>query len=148
MAAVPTTVCPIVASTVYVSPVARPPLAITDFVTVYVPPVWPELNAVVEVIHRSSGLAVLAHPDRYGLSPRMMQALFEAFDHAGGDAVEVNAEGRFGSSTQVRLARQFGFALSSGSDFHAPSKGVPDLGDAVEIPGTLPAIWQQLRAAA
>jgi hypothetical protein len=114
----------------------------------YVPPVWPELNAVVEVIHRSGGLAVLAHPDRYSLSPRMMQALFEAFDQAGGDAVEVNAEGRFGSSTQVRLARQFGFALSSGSDFHAPGKGVPDVGDAVEIPGTLPAIWQQLRAAA
>jgi predicted metal-dependent phosphoesterase TrpH len=114
----------------------------------YLPPVWPELNAVVEVIHRSGGLAVLAHPDRYSLSPRMMQALFEAFDQAGGDAVEVNAEGRFGSSTQVRLARQFGFALSSGSDFHAPGKGVPDVGDAVAIPGTLPAIWRQLRAAA
>ena len=114
----------------------------------YVPPVWPELNAVVELIHRSGGLAVLAHPDRYSLSTRMMQALFEDFDQAGGDAVEVNAEGRFGSSTQVRLARQFGFALSSGSDFHAPGKGVPNVGDAVEIPGALPAIWQQLRAAA
>ncbi|MEO8005638.1 MAG: PHP domain-containing protein [Betaproteobacteria bacterium] len=114
----------------------------------YVPPVWPELNAVVEMIHRAQGLAVLAHPDRYSLSPRMMQSLFEAFDQADGDAVEVNAEGRFGSSTQVRLARQFGFALSSGSDFHAPGKGVPDVGDAVEIPGALPAIWQQLRAAA
>lgn len=114
----------------------------------YVPPVWPALESVVEMIHAGGGLAVLAHPDRYRLSPRMMESLFEIFSAAGGDAVEVNAEGRFGSSTQVRLARRFGFALSSGSDFHAPGKGVPDVGDAVEIPGALPALWQQLRAAA
>ena len=114
----------------------------------YVPPVWPELDTVVELIHSAGGLAVLAHPDRYRLSPRMMESLFETFSAAKGDAVEVNAEGRFGSSAQVRLARRFGFALSSGSDFHAPGKGVPDVGDAVEIPGALPAVWQQLRAAA
>lgn len=111
----------------------------------YVPPVWPDIARVVEWIHAASGQAVLAHPDRYRLSPRMLRSLFETFANAGGDAIEVNAEGRFKSSAQVRLAREFGFALSAGSDFHAPGKGVPDVGDATAIPADLPAVWQRFR---
>jgi len=76
----------------------------------------------------------------------MMQTLFEAFAESGGDAIEISSDGRFKESAQIRLARQFGFALSSGSDVHAPGKGVPDLGDVTEIPAGSPAVWQQLRA--
>jgi 3',5'-nucleoside bisphosphate phosphatase len=113
----------------------------------YVPPAWPELARAIEWIHGASGQAVLAHPDRYRLSPRAMQSLFEAFARSGGDAVEVSGDGRFKSSVQVRLARQFGFALSSGSDFHAPGQHVADLGDVTEIPSGVPAVWQRLRTA-
>ena len=112
----------------------------------YVPPSWPDLARAVDWIHSAAGLAVLAHPDRYRLSPRMMQALFEAFAESGGDAIEISSDGRFKESAQVRLARQFGFALSSGSDFHAPGKNVADLGDVTEIPAGIPAVWQRLRA--
>ena len=110
-------------------------------------PAWPDLARAVDWIHGASGQAVLAHPDRYRLSPRAMQSLFEAFAQSGGDAVEVSGDGRFKSSTQVRLARQFGFALSSGSDFHAPGQHVADLGDVTEIPTGVPAVWQRLRTA-
>jgi len=112
----------------------------------YVPPSWPELAQAVDWIHGAGGLAVLAHPDRYRLSPRMMQTLFETFAESGGDAIEISSDGRFKESAQIRLARQFGFSLSSGSDFHAPGKNVADLGDVTEIPAGVPAVWQQLRA--
>jgi predicted metal-dependent phosphoesterase TrpH len=112
----------------------------------YVPPSWPELSRAVDWIHAANGQAVLAHPDRYRLSPRERQALFEAFSEGGGDAIEISGDGRFKSSAQIRLARQFGFALSSGSDFHAPGKDVADLGDVTQIPEGVPAVWQRFRA--
>lgn len=113
----------------------------------YVPPSWPELAKAIDWIHCAGGLAVLAHPDRYRLAPRVMQSLFEAFAQGGGDAIEISSDGRFKGSAQIRLARQFGFALSAGSDFHAPGKNVADLGDVTEIPAGVPAVWQRLRAA-
>ena len=112
----------------------------------YVPPSWPGLAQAIDWIHRAGGQAVLAHPDRYRLPPRAMQSLFEAFEQSGGDAIEINSDGRFKASAQIRLAQQFGFALSSGSDFHAPGKNVADLGDVTEIPTGAPALWQRLRA--
>ena len=112
----------------------------------YVPPCWPELSQAIDWIHCAGGQAVLAHPDRYRLSPRAMQCLLEAFRQSGGDAIEISRDGRFKASAQVRLARQFGFAVSSGSDFHAPGKNVADLGDVTEIPTDVPAVWQRLRA--
>ena len=112
----------------------------------YVPPSWPELAQAIDWIHHAGGQAVLAHPDRYHLPPRAMQSLFEAFGQSGGDAIEISSDGRFKTSAQIRLARQFGFALSSGSDFHAPGQNVADLGDVTEIPTGVPALWQRLRA--
>ncbi len=112
----------------------------------YVPPSWPELAQAIDWIHRAGGQAVLAHPDRYRLPPRALQSLFEAFGQSGGDAIEINSDGRFKASAQIRLAQQFGFALSSGSDFHAPGKNAADLGDVTEIPTGAPALWQRLRA--
>lgn len=112
----------------------------------YVPPCWPELAQAIDWIHAANGQAVLAHPNRYRLSPRERQALFEAFGQCRGDAIEISNDGRFKFSVQIRLARQFGFALSSGSDFHAPGKNVADLGDVTELPAGVPAVWQRLRA--
>ena len=112
----------------------------------YVPPAWPELDQAIAWTHCAGGQAVLAHPDRYQLPPRAMQALFEDFASGGGDAIEISSDGRFKASAQIRRARRFGFALSSGSDFHAPGKNVSDLGDVTELPIGVPAVWQRLRA--
>jgi predicted metal-dependent phosphoesterase TrpH len=113
----------------------------------YVPPSWPDIANAIAWIHCAGGQAVLAHPDRYRLAPRVMQMVLEAFAQSGGDAIEISGDGRFKSSAQIRAARRFGFALSSGSDFHAPGKNVADLGDVTEIPVGVPAVWQRLRAA-
>jgi 3',5'-nucleoside bisphosphate phosphatase len=112
----------------------------------YVLPSWPELGQAIAWTHCAGGQAVLAHPDRYQLSSRVMQSLFEDFASSGGDAIEISGDGRFKASAQIRRARQFGFALSSGSDFHAPGKNVADIGDVTEIPTGMPAVWQRLRA--
>jgi predicted metal-dependent phosphoesterase TrpH len=113
----------------------------------YVPPCWPDLVQAVDWIHRAGGQSVLAHPYRYRLAPQEMRSLFEAFAQSRGDAIEIAGDGRFKSSAQIRLARDFGFALSSGSDFHAPGRNVPDLGDVIEIPAGERAVWQQLQNA-
>ncbi|HKB82551.1 MAG TPA: hypothetical protein VKD04_05010 [Burkholderiales bacterium] len=111
----------------------------------YVPPAWPQLALVIDWIHCAGGQAVLAHPDRYRLAPRVLQSLFGDFAQCGGNAIEIGGDGRFKASAQIRLARHFGFALSSGSDFHAPGKNVSDLGDVTEIPPGVTAVWQRLR---
>lgn len=112
----------------------------------YVPTCWPNLAQAISWIHDAGGHAVLAHPDRYRLAPRIRQSLFEVFASRGGDAIEVSGDGRFKSSAQVRLALQFGFAVSSGSDFHAPGHGVPDIGEAIPLPSGVPALWERVRA--
>ncbi len=112
----------------------------------YVAPCWPELRLSIDWIHSAGGQAVLAHPSRYRLAPRQLQSLLEAFAQSGGDAIEIAGEGQIASPAQLRLARQFGFALSSGSDFHAPGTNVPDLGDVARLPAGLPTVWSRLRA--
>jgi predicted metal-dependent phosphoesterase TrpH len=112
----------------------------------YVPPVWPVLAQALQWIRCAGGRSVLAHPNRYRLTPHTMQGLFEAFATSGGEAIEISADSHSGRSAQVRLARRFGFELSSGSDFHAPGINVPDVGDVTQIPASERAVWQQLRA--
>jgi predicted metal-dependent phosphoesterase TrpH len=112
-----------------------------------VAPCWPRLASAIDWIHHANGHAVFAHPDRYRLPPRQLETLLEAFAQAGGDAVEISGDGRFKSSAQIRMASRFGFALSSGSDFHAPGKNVVDVGDVTPVPHGVSAVWQRLRAA-
>ena len=111
----------------------------------YVSPSWPGMEQAIGWIHAAGGQSVLAHPDRYRLSTRARHCLFEAFEQSHGDAVELSRDSECKSSSQIRLAQHFGFALSSGSDFHAPGKNVADVGDASQIPAGVPALWQRLR---
>jgi 3',5'-nucleoside bisphosphate phosphatase len=105
----------------------------------YVRAEWPTLAAVVEVIHISGGVSVLAHPLRYGLSGGKLRALFEAFKNAGGQAIEV-ASGARSSDALGALAdhaRRFGFKVSLGSDFHDPAQHWLKLGRLPELPADL-----------
>ncbi len=111
----------------------------------YVSPCWPELRTSISWIHSAGGQAVLAHPSRYRLAPRQLESLLEAFAQGGGDAIEITGEGQIASPAQIRQARQFGFALSSGSDFHAPGKNVADLGDVTRLPAGCPTVWSRVR---
>jgi len=83
---------------------------------------WPELATVVGWIRETGGVAVVAHPLRYGMTRRKRDLLFSAFIDAGGEAAEL-VSGYQNPDTTHDLARQLdfhGLYGSIGSDFHYP----------------------------
>ncbi|WP_459873556.1 PHP domain-containing protein [Halomonas shantousis] len=83
---------------------------------------WPYLSEVVEWINASGGVAVLAHPLRYGMTRRKRGLLLDAFREAGGEAAEL-VSGFQNADVTRDLARQLterNLLGSLGSDFHFP----------------------------
>nr|WP_298414840.1 PHP domain-containing protein [uncultured Halomonas sp.] len=83
---------------------------------------WPYLSDVIDWTLQSSGIAVLAHPLRYGLTRRKRGLLLDAFTEAGGEAAEL-VSGFQNADVTRDLARQLderGLYGSLGSDFHFP----------------------------
>ena len=75
---------------------------------------------VIEIIHLAGGLAVLAHPLRYGLTEKEIKELFIKFKLNGGDAVELFHASH--SKTEIQALKKYidmyNFGYSCGSDFH------------------------------
>ena len=94
---------------------------------------WASLNAAIEWITGSGGVAVLAHPGRYKLSKQEMRELLAEFKEMGGSAIEVitGSHEKHQYREYATLAREFNFMASRGSDFHG-------LGESRFQPGTLP----------
>nr|WP_299244699.1 PHP domain-containing protein [uncultured Halomonas sp.] len=83
---------------------------------------WPYLGDVIDWTRQSSGVAVLAHPLRYGLTRRKRGLLLDSFVEAGGEAAEL-VSGFQNADITRDLARQLGergLYGSLGSDFHFP----------------------------
>lgn len=83
---------------------------------------WPELATVVGWIREAGGVAVVAHPLRYGMTRRKRDLLFSAFIDAGGEGAEL-VSGYQNPDATHDLARQLdfhGLYGSLGSDFHYP----------------------------
>lgn len=83
---------------------------------------WPEMATVVGWIRESRGVAVVAHPLRYGMTRRKRDLLFSAFMDAGGEGAEL-VSGYQNPDTTYDLSRQLAFHGlygSLGSDFHYP----------------------------
>ena len=111
----------------------------------YVQHVWATLSDAIDWIHDAGGVAVIAHPGRYKVSPTAMRRLLGEFRDAGGDGIEVLSP----SHTPAQFAeygtyaRVFGLAASCGSDYHGPGEGWLDLGDLPEMPAGLTPIWSR-----
>ena len=111
----------------------------------YVQHVWATLSDAIDWIHGAGGVAVIAHPGRYKVSPTAMRRLLGEFRDAGGDGIEVLSP----SHTPAQFAeygtyaRVFGLAASCGSDYHGPGEGWLDLGDLPEMPAGLTPIWSR-----
>jgi predicted metal-dependent phosphoesterase TrpH len=109
----------------------------------YVKHAWASLGDAIGWIRAAGGQAVLAHPGRYELSPTGMRRLLGEFRDAGGAGVEVLSS----SHTQAQfaqfasLARVFGLAASTGSDYHGPGESHVDLGDLPDLPVGVTPIW-------
>lgn len=114
----------------------------------YVPHRWATLGNAVSWITRSGGLAVIAHPGRYKLTPNEEFALFTEFKAHGGQGVEVMT-GAHGQADYVKYAgfcQEFGLVASRGSDFHSPEESHTDLGRLPDLPGSVTPVWELLES--
>lgn len=91
---------------------------------------WPEIGEAIAAIQQASGIAVLAHPGRYGLTRSKLGRLMDDFQQDGGDAVEVS----YGSINHVQrtslitMTQERGLYASAGSDFHSAERQWTDIG--------------------
>ena len=108
---------------------------------------WAALGDAVRWITAAGGVAVIAHPGRYGFSPSAEYALFSEFIAHGGRGVEV-ITGSHGSADFVKytdMALEFDLLASRGSDFHSPGESRTDLGRLPDLPGRLTPVWSALQ---
>ena len=112
----------------------------------FVPHRWATLRDAVQWIAGAKGVAVIAHPARYGFTPNEEYALFTEFKNHGGLGVEVVTGSHSAADAQIyaNTALEFGLAASRGSDFHSPEESHTDLGTLPYLPGQLTPVWELL----
>ncbi|NCT85020.1 MAG: PHP domain-containing protein [Comamonadaceae bacterium] len=109
----------------------------------FVPHRWAALKDAVGWITRAGGVAVIAHPGRYGFTPTEEYALITEFIAHGGRGIEVVT----GSHTAAEFeqyadtALEFDLLASRGSDFHSPEESRVDLGALPPLAGRLTPVW-------
>ncbi len=109
----------------------------------YVPHQWAALADAVAWIRASGGRAVVAHPGRYKLPRAELRRFLGEFKAAGGEGIEVvtgsHTPGQYAEF--ARLAREFEFLASRGSDFHGPDESRADLGRLPPLAADLKPVW-------
>jgi predicted metal-dependent phosphoesterase TrpH len=107
---------------------------------------WAKLSDTVRWISQAGGVAVIAHPGRYGFTPNEEYALFTEFKAHGGGGVEVvtgsHAEHEF--SIYADMAEEFDLLVSRGSDFHSPGESRIDLGGLPQWSRKVRPVWEAL----
>ena len=109
----------------------------------YVPHQWAKLDDAVAWIKAAGGVAVIAHPGRYKFNAMQMDELFKHFKDIGGVAIEVitGSHSPDQYKTYGKIAQQYGFLASRGSDFHDPHESHIDLGALPHLPDHLTPVW-------
>jgi predicted metal-dependent phosphoesterase TrpH len=112
----------------------------------FVPHRWASLKDAVQWITDAGGMAVIAHPARYGFTANEEFALFTEFKGHGGRGVEVVTGSHTAAEyvSYAHTAQEFGLAASRGSDFHSPAESHTELGALPLLPGHLTPIWELL----
>ncbi|MDH3748634.1 MAG: PHP domain-containing protein [Gammaproteobacteria bacterium] len=104
---------------------------------------WGSLDETVSWILCAGGTAVLAHPAKYKFTTSKLRLLLDDFVTAGGRALEVVSGPQDPGVTRrmANLARDFGLAASSGSDFHHPGLTWSAPGRFAELPADIGKVW-------
>ncbi len=112
----------------------------------YVPHQWTSLSQAVSWINAGGGVAVIAHPGRYGLAREQANALLREFRDCGGKGIEILTGSHSAEQSRLyaELSRKIGLAASCGSDFHSPGESRVDLGGLPSLPAELQPIWEFL----
>jgi predicted metal-dependent phosphoesterase TrpH len=111
----------------------------------YVEHSWATLEDALGWIVDAGGTAVIAHPARYRLTSTERRALYGAFKDLGGLGIEVLSGSQNEEDVRdlARVAREFGFLASRGSDFHGPGESWIDLGKLPDLPPDLTPVWSR-----
>ncbi len=109
----------------------------------YVTHRWATLADALRWIHGAGGVAVVAHPGRYKLSRPDMRRFLGEFRDLGGQAIEVLSGSHTAEHVTLygRLATEYGFLASRGSDFHGPGESYVDLGKLPPLADGLKPVW-------
>lgn len=103
---------------------------------------WASLENAVHAVRCAGGVAVLAHPLRYGFTRRKLRRCLEQFIAAGGEGLEVLTPG-LNPQQQLLLnecLRDFSLHASGGSDFHTPQQSWLELGRLPPVPDGMPLV--------
>jgi predicted metal-dependent phosphoesterase TrpH len=108
---------------------------------------WANLSDAVNWITQASGIAVIAHPGRYSYTSLQLDELFSQFKDMGGRGIEVvtGSHTKDEYKTFAKVALQYGFLASRGSDFHSPTESHVDLGTLPNLPSQLQPVWLELQ---
>ena len=109
----------------------------------FVPHAWASLEHAVTWINGAGGVAVIAHPGRYRYTSLQLTQLYEQFKDLGGRGIEVVTGSHTASEfkTFAKVAQQYDFLASRGSDFHDPKESHIDLGQLPDLPSQLRPVW-------
>ena len=109
----------------------------------HVPHDWAKLEDALGWIRAAGGVPVIAHPGRYKYTKAEMREFFAEFKDRGGAGIEVVT----GAHTPeqyleyARVAREFGFLASRGSDYHGKGESHADIGSLPPLPQGLKPVW-------
>jgi predicted metal-dependent phosphoesterase TrpH len=109
----------------------------------YVGHQWANLTDAITWINQAGGIAVIAHPGRYRCTSLELTQLYEQFKDLGGQGIEVvtGSHSQAEYKTFAKVALQYGFLASRGSDFHDPRESRIDLGLLPDLPSQLRPVW-------
>lgn len=104
---------------------------------------WVPMHLAISWILAAGGVAVLAHPARYGLSQTKLRALLGEFKAAGGQAMEVSTANEKPTTIQnlAALAQRFELYASQGSDYHGSNMTWLQLGRFAPLPSECKPVW-------
>ncbi|HVY01800.1 MAG TPA: PHP domain-containing protein [Candidatus Nanoarchaeia archaeon] len=97
----------------------------------YVPPIAPNLKQVIDFIHKTKGLAILAHSWYF---KDKLDTVLNLFLKSGGDGIEIISCSESDISQEVenklrKFANDNNLVVSSGTDFHEKIVGEREIGD-------------------
>jgi predicted metal-dependent phosphoesterase TrpH len=113
----------------------------------FVPHRWATLADAVSWIRGAGGIAVVAHPGRYKFNDVAFDAFFTEFKQLGGTAIEVTTGSHSVDQYEyfAKVAKNYGFLASRGSDFHGPNESRIDLGTLPPLPDSVVPVWHDWR---
>ena len=105
---------------------------------------WASMQSVINWILEAGGIAVLAHPAKYGLTRTKLNLLISDFKSFNGKAIEVISGRQDKNLTYelASLANKHCLFASCGSDFHSPDVPWSGLGRVEKLPTGCSPVWE------